>query len=194
MRNINSGWVLAVMLLLSACGGEDDRATAFKPRDLTREETCMIDGMILLDYPGPKGQLFYKNGEAYFFCDTKGLIETLFNPDYRAKIKQAYVQDVGGREWGSYADRWVEIEKSFLVMDGSKLGAMGPTIATFGTRADADAFAQENGGTVLPFTELSEELFADYQRRVRQYLRELTELKPISGDGSAAEEMPHQHD
>lgn len=147
----------------------------------------MIDGMILLDYPGPKGQLFFKNGEPRFFCDTKGLITTLFNPDYKAKIKSAFVQDVGGREWGSYSDRWVDVNKAFLVFDSNKFGAMGPTIVTFSARADADAFVAENGGTVLTLAELDEPKLDDYLKRVRRQLRELTDLTTISGDSAAAE-------
>ena len=129
---------LLALIILSGCGDKEEAGVADLPRDLTREEVCMIDGMILLDYPGPKGQLFFKNGEAQFFCDTKGLISTLYDPDYKVKIKRAYVQDFGGREWGSYSGRWIDVNKAFLVLDSNIFGAMGPTMATFRTRADAD--------------------------------------------------------
>jgi len=148
----------------------------------------MIDGMILLDHPGPKGQAIYKNGELHFFCDTKGLIATLFDSNYNVKIKQAFVQDFGGRKWGSYKDNWIDIKQAFIVMDSSRFGAMGPTLVTFGQHADADSFAQEFGGTVRPFSELDKEKFEAYQKRIRQQLRDA--IGNISNSSSEAE---HQH-
>lgn len=185
---------LIALLLLSACADNESGDVTDSPRDLTREEVCMIDGMILMDYPGPKGQLFFKNGEARFFCDTKGLIATLYDPDYRVKIKNAYVQDFGGRKWGSYGDRWIDVNQAFLVLDGDKFGAMGPTIATFSLRADADSFAAEHGGMVIAFAEFDEGMLEEYLKRVRQQLRDLTSLSPASEGQQAAEEKIHQHD
>jgi copper chaperone NosL len=201
MHKLHIGWLVVALLLLAGlvgCSEQNGAGIANMPRDLTREEVCMIDGMILLDYPGPKGQLFFKDGEARFFCDTKGLITTLFDPDYKNKIKIAYVQDFGGREWGSYNDRWVDVGQAFLVLDSNKFGAMGPTIVTFGARADADAFVAQNGGNVLTLAELDEVRLDDYLKRVRQQLRELTDLSTISGDSDVAGEGQrqgvHSHD
>jgi copper chaperone NosL len=181
------------VLFLSGCGEKEGASVADAPRDLTREEVCMIDGMILLDYPGPKGQIVLKNGEARFFCDTKGLISTLYDPDYKVKIKRAYVQDFAGRKWGSYSDRWIDVNQAFLVMDSAKLGAMGPTMATFSSRSDADAFAAEHGGAVVPFTEFNESMLEEYLKRVRQQLRELTDLSTTADSPESTGQVLHQH-
>jgi len=148
----------------------------------------MLDGMILLDHPGPKGQVIFKNGEQHFFCDTKGLISTLYDQNYQTKIAQAFVQDFGKRKWDSYNDNWISIQEAFLVMGSSQFGAMGPTLATFSTRADADSFAKEFGGEVLPFNQLNKEKFAAYQQRIRQQLRDT-----ISNISAANNETAHQH-
>ena len=151
----------------------------------------MLDGMILIDYPGPKGQLILKNGESHFFCDTKGLVETLYNPDYKAKIRSAFVQDFAGREWGSYSDHWIDINQAFLVLDSGRFGAMGPTIASFSAREAADAFASQHGGKVLTIGELNEAEFEAYLKRVRQQLREAIGGATISGEVGLTPE--HQH-
>jgi copper chaperone NosL len=148
----------------------------------------MLDGMILLDHPGPKGQTILKNGEHRFFCDTKGLIATLFDPSHKNKIKQAFVQDFGARKWGSYSNNWIDVKQAFFVMDSSRFGAMGPTLVTFGTRADAETFAQEFGGSVLAFSELNEEKFEAYQKRIRQQLRDA-----IGTISNSVNEEEHQH-
>ncbi len=195
--------LLSLTLALSSGCSQDSQDTATSaPKTLTRDAVCMLDGMILLDHPGPKGQAIFKNGEVHFFCDTKGLFSTLHDPNYKMKIKQAFVQDFGKREWGSYSDRWIDVKQAFFVIDSRQLGAMGPTLATFGNRADADHFAEAFGGSVLTFDELDEETFEAYQQRIRQQLRGATnhtnhdhddhpDPAPISDNGAA--HPHHQH-
>ncbi|MFC1602507.1 nitrous oxide reductase accessory protein NosL [Pseudomonadota bacterium] len=180
--------LLIALSLTSGCSENSSDKTSYTPQDLTRDEVCMIDGMILLDHPGPKGQVIYKNGEPHFFCDTKGLISTLYDQNYNTKIKQAFVQDFGKRKWSSYSDNWIDVKQAFFVMGSSQFGAMGPTLATFSTRSDADAFAKEFGGSVLAFNELSEEKFEAYQKRIRQQLRDA-----IGNISTSNEEAAHQH-
>ncbi len=134
--------LLAVLTLSSGCSENGDSNTLSTPTDLTRDEVCMLDGMILLDHPGPKGQIIFKNDEQHFFCDTKGLISTLYDQNYKTKIKQAFVQDFGRRKWGSYNNNWINIKEAFLVIDSNQFGAMGPTLATFSIHTDADNFAK----------------------------------------------------
>lgn len=180
---------LSLTLTLSfGCSEDSNNNITSTPRDLTRDAVCMLDGMILLDHPGPKGQVIFKNGEPHFFCDTKGLFSALYDPNYKTKIKQAFVQDFSKRSWGSYNDRWIEVEQAFFVMDSSRLGAMGPTLATFSLRSDAENFAKEFGGSVLAFNELNEEKFEAYQARIRQQLRDT-----VDGISSPDSEEAHHH-
>ncbi len=174
--------------LLGGCSENNHSNTTSRAKDLTRDEVCMLDGMILMDHPGPKGQAIFKNGERHFFCDTKGLISTLYDQNHKMKIKQAFVQDFGQRKWGSYKDNWIDVKQAFFVMDSSRFGAMGPTLATFSTRTDADNFAKEFGGSVLAFNELNEEKFEAYQKRIRQQLR-----NAIGNISAPDDNMEHQH-
>jgi len=164
---------LAVTLLfVMGCSDNKSIVSDGTPENLTRSAVCLIDGMILVDHPGPKGQAIFKDGQHHFFCDIKGLFSSLYDPNYKMKIKQAFVQDFGQREWSSYNDRWIDVESAFYVMDSKKFGAMGPTLVSYSKRADADAFAKEFGGSVVAFSEITEELFEAYQARVRQQLRD----------------------
>jgi len=180
--------LLLALLLFSGCSEKSNTQASYSPKDLTGDEVCMLDGMILRDHPGPKGQIIFKNGEPHFFCDTKGLISTLYDPNYKVKIKQAFVQDFGNREWGSYKDNWIDVKQAFFVMDSSRFGAMGPTLATFASRTDADNFAKEFGGSVLAFSELNEEKLEAYQKRIRQQLR-----NAIGNMSAPDDNMKHQH-
>jgi copper chaperone NosL len=141
--------------------------------------------MILSDHPGPKGQMIFKDGKHQYFCDTKGLFTTLYDPNYKMKIKQVFVQDFGQREWASYVDRWIDVNDAIFVLDSDKFGAMGPTLVSFAQRIDAEAFSKESGGTVLAFSEINQELFEEYLARVRQQLRDAV--------GTRTERAKHNH-
>ncbi len=168
---INTSFFLIVITILSGCNDSSNNNQSNIPIDITRDHVCMLDGMILLDHPGPKGQIILKNNEHQFFCDTKGLISTLYNPNYKTKIKHAFVQDFGNRQWGSYKDNWIDITKSFLVIDSHKVGSMGPTPATFSTNQEAENFAKQFGGSVIAFNAFTTDQFEAYQKRIRNSIR-----------------------
>lgn len=172
MQNILLLLVVMLLTVTIGCSNSENSVSDGTPKDLTRSAVCLVDGMILVDHPGPKGQAIFKDGKHHYFCDIKGLFSSLFDPNYKVKIKQAFVQDFGQREWGSYNDRWIDVENALYVMDSKKFGAMGPTLVTFSQRADADSFANKFGGTVVTFSEMTEELFEEYQARIRQQLRD----------------------
>lgn len=184
---ILSSAVIAIALTIGCSDKSSTEATS-TPKDLTRDEVCMLDGMILVDHPGPKGQVILKNGEHRFFCDTKGLISTLYDQNHKQKIKQAFVQDFANRKWGSYNDNWIDIQQAFIVMDSSQFGAMGPTLVTFAHRIDAETFIKEFGGSLLTYNELNAEKFEAYQKRIRQQLRDT-----IGNISTSNETAPHQH-
>lgn len=189
-HSFKTAFVLVIVLIvISGCSDDKNSAVTRSPEEITRSAVCLIDGMILADHPGPKGQAIFKDGEHHFFCDTKGLFSTLYNPNYKMKIKQAFVQDFGQREWGSYNDGWIDVNDAFFVLDSDKFGAMGPTLVTFSLRTDADSFVNESGGSVLAFSELTEARFEAYQARIRQQLRDA-----VGGTPSHSEnETSHGH-
>lgn len=134
-------------------------------KDLTRAATSVEDGMILLDYPGPKAQLSRRDGTVEYYCDTSGLLVALHDPDRAPGIAKAYVRNFDDREWGSYADGWITASSAVYVIGGRRMGAMGPTLVPFLHRAKADAFAAKNGGHVLAFNEITPQVMAEHARR-----------------------------
>ena len=67
--------------LLAACR---EAAKAVQPQDFTRSTTCALDGMVLADYPGPKGQIQYDAGPPDFYCDTVEMLATLLRPEQQS--------------------------------------------------------------------------------------------------------------
>ena len=58
MRRANWGLVLPALLLLAAACGEEQKADAPPPAELTREAIGHYCNMIVQDHEGPKGQIF----------------------------------------------------------------------------------------------------------------------------------------
>ena len=115
--------------LLPACR---EASKAAEPREFTQSTTCALDGMVLADYPGPKGQIQYDAGPPDFYCDTVELLATFLRPEQQKHITAVHTQDMGKADWNEPRGHWIDARTAFYVR-GSKLrGSMGPTLASFG--------------------------------------------------------------
>lgn len=139
---------LPLLLLLAACAQPSHSVGPTEPAAGTY---CELDGMTLADHPGPKGQIRYADGHVAYFCDTMELLSMYLAPEQVRKIESAYTQDMAKADWDAPTGHWIRIEQAFYVEGSKRLGSMGPTLASFATRADAEAFAREYGGKVLAF-------------------------------------------
>lgn len=147
---------LLLCIALSAC--DDSVVSALQPVDITRDTVCSLDGMTLADYPGPKAQIHYAQGEPEFFCDIIEMFATYLRPEQQRPVRALFVQDMSKADWNSPAGHWIDATRAFFVHGSDKRGSMGPTMATFAAEADARAFADKHGGQVLRFEQVKPEL------------------------------------
>lgn len=147
---------LCLLLGLNACGQSDQAPVA--PIELTKESSCSLDGMLLLDFPGPKAQIHYTQGPADLFCDTVEMFSIYLQPEQQKRIRAIYVQDMGSADWNTPEGHWIDAKSAFYVQ-GSKLnGSMGPTFVSFAEEAKAKAFIEKHGGTLYRFHEITPEM------------------------------------
>ncbi|MDP3872553.1 MAG: nitrous oxide reductase accessory protein NosL [Methyloversatilis sp.] len=145
--------LLATLLAACSPGGEP---VALVPLEIDRSTLCVLDGMLLADYPGPKAQIHYADrAEPDFFCDTVELMSVYLKPEQVRPIRALFVQDMGKTDWDHPQDNWIDARAAFYVHGSSRHGSMGPTLASFAREADAVAFAREHGGTVLAFAQIT---------------------------------------
>jgi copper chaperone NosL len=157
--------VLALSLALAfASGGMlagcDSKAQAavVQPVQLDRDIVDSVDGMILLDYPGPKGQIHYASGKPDFFCDTVGLFSMYLQPEQQKRVQALFVQDMGQADWTHPDGHWIDAKAAFFVAGSRARGAMGPTLASFAREQDARDFAGKEGGKVYRFDEVTPDM------------------------------------
>ncbi|MDO4905699.1 MAG: nitrous oxide reductase accessory protein NosL [Lautropia sp.] len=151
--------VLASLPVLSACKSEEQKAANTEPVEITRDTACELDGMLLADYPGPKGQIHYAGQEEpVFYCDTVEVLNALLVPEQVRKVNAVYVQDMGKTDWDDPKGAWIDARKALYVHGSKRKGSMGPTLASFSEEADAQAFIQEYGGKLLRMEEITPEM------------------------------------
>ncbi len=144
---------------LAACSDRSGEPLALVPLEIGASTTCELDGMLLLDYPGPKGQIHYAGAPApVFFCDTVELFNTMLQPEQVRKVLAVYVQDMGKADWQQPRGNWMDAKSGFYVLGSKRHGSMGPTIASFAQESDAKKFAGQWGGKVLRYAEVKPEM------------------------------------
>lgn len=144
--------------LLSGCGEEDKKAAMVQQAvAIESSDECHLCGMIITNYPGPKGQLYSRGIQGNMkFCSTRDMFAFVVDPENQHNIQQAFVHDMAVTPWGHpEEDTYIDAKKAFYVIGHGKKGAMGPTLASFAKKADADAFAASQGGRVLTFEEIT---------------------------------------
>ena len=186
--------VLALTILaftsLGGCEKKDPKAQA-EAIPLTREAVSAEDGMILLDHPGPKGQLLLSDGTREYYCDIPGMFRSLQSPSAQNRIVQAFSQPFDQREWGSFKDGWSKAESLIYVVGSNRMGAMGPTFVPFQDESSAHAFVEKQGGRAVKFEEITAEFLEAHQREVREQMR-AQGAGSMSGHQKAGE-MSHGH-
>lgn len=146
---------LALLALLAACSESVQQVAALEPNSGT---ACALDGMVLRDYPGPKAQIHYAEGAPEFFCDMMELFTTILAPEQKRAVAMIYVQDMGKTDWERPEGNWIDAKKAIYVIGSKKTGSMGPTLGSFSSTQDAEAFVKKEGGKVVRFDQVTPDM------------------------------------
>ncbi|ANQ86266.1 nitrous oxide reductase accessory protein NosL [Azoarcus olearius] len=145
--------------MLAGCGPSADKAPASLVVEIDHSTACALDGMLLADYPGPKAQIHYDGrSEPDFFCDTVEMFSLYLKPEQVRGVRALYVQDMGKADWTTPRGHWIDARAAWYVHGSTRKGSMGPTIASFGSEADAQKFAAEYGGKLYRFEAITPDM------------------------------------
>ena len=150
---------LSAIAPLAACSEQAAKTVSTAPVEIGPSTSCELDGMLLMDYPGPKGQIHYAGAEGpLFYCDTMEVLNTLLLPEQVRKVNAVYVQDMGKTDWDEPKGAWIDAHTALYVLGSRRKGSMGPTLATFSAEADAQKFIQTYGGKLLRMADIKPEM------------------------------------
>ena len=147
-------------LLFGCFEGEPQKAMLKQAMAIESADECHLCGMIISNFPGPKGELYQKNvQDVVKFCSTRDLFAYLLQPENKRQIEQVFVHDMRKTPWHKTEDQYfIDAKNAWFVVGSSKTGAMGKTLASFSLQTDALAFSKEFGGQVYPFDKITIEL------------------------------------
>lgn len=159
-RRLLCGCAGLAALSLTGCQPNDPTASDDQvPAAMDQMASCSLDGMLLADFPGPKGQILYTHDkQVHWFCDTVELLSTLLAPEQVRAVRAAYVQDMGKADWARPSGHWILARDALFVLGSKRHGSMGPTAASFANEAAAQSFVQSYGGRLLRFADIKPEM------------------------------------
>ncbi|TCI20760.1 nitrous oxide reductase accessory protein NosL [Exiguobacterium sp. SL-9] len=129
-------------LALGACS-----SAAAEPFDIKWGETeCEVCNMKIMDEQFA-AEAIMDNGKGYAFDDIGCLMRDWYPEQTEEDIAAMYVKDYNTKEW-------VDLEEGAFVYDKMSKTPMAYNIVSFAKAADAEAYVDENGGTVMDLDDL----------------------------------------
>ncbi len=155
-----------LLILLTATVGCENKSASSASRDpisIQHGDECHVCGMLIMNYPGPKGEAFERGQDkARKFCSTRDLFSYLLQPETQAVVREIYVHDMAETDWmNPLTAALVDARQAWYVVNQPLRGAMGPTLATFAKREAAEQFIQREGGRLLQFDDITLDVIAD---------------------------------
>ena len=149
---------IACSLFLFGCGGAESLAPPRPAQTIDSTHECHLCGMLIAEFPGPKGELYTKTSEQIKrFCSTRDLFSFSLDPEYEHQVKEVYVHDMSKSEWALPDDsHFINARLAWFVVGSTQTGAMGETIASFGQKQDAEDFSAKFGGKLYRFDEITQ--------------------------------------
>lgn len=145
---------LLVGLGLLACSEPETEQKSLVPVAFHDSDECHVCGMIITDFPGPKGQAVGKD-EVKKFCSAAEMLGWWLQPENHHAQSKLYVHDMGRSHWDTPDDaHLIDAKTAYYVLGTGLKGAMGVVLASFAEQAVAQKIAADTGGRVLRFEEI----------------------------------------
>ena len=142
---------------IAGCEQPESHHASFKPVPIEDGEECAVCGMIIKNFPGPKGEAYVRGAELPLkFCSTRDLFAYTTQPEAESVLEAVFVHDMASTPWEDpTTDAFVNGHDAWYVADQPLKGAMGPTLASFKERKDAIDFAERHGGRILTAADIT---------------------------------------
>lgn len=148
---------LAVLLPAFAvsCSQQQAPLTPPVPREVSSDSVGHFCGMLLVEHPGPKGQIFLSGQPepVWFASVTETFAFTMLDEEPK-NIAAIYVTDMGrAGSWEKPGPgTWIDAKKAVYVIGGRLHGGMGASEAVpFADPQQARRFAAQDGGRIVSF-------------------------------------------
>ncbi|WP_047230538.1 nitrous oxide reductase accessory protein NosL [Pseudomonas brassicacearum] len=147
--------VITIGLGLLACNDRAEEKQTLAPTAFHKSDECHVCGMVIADFPGPKGEVVAKD-TVKKFCSTAEMLGWWLQPENHLTEAKLYVHDMGKSAWEKPDDNYlIDATKAYYVVGTRLKGSMGVVLASFSEEAAARKLASDQGGRVLRFEEIN---------------------------------------
>ncbi len=159
MRPIASKLLVCAALAFALTGClEETTAELPPPQEISRDAVGHYCGMIVVDHPGPKAQLFIAGLEhPVWFSSVRDAFAFMKLPGEAKNVRAIYVNDMGkATNWTAPEDgTWIDARKAYFVLGSDRRGGMGAKeTVPFSNKETANAFIARHGGTIAAFSDI----------------------------------------
>lgn len=153
-------WLTAALMAITLAGcsnGEQQAVAKPDPVHFDSGDECHVCGMVITNFPGPKGQAFTERQQhTRKFCSTKDMFAWFLQPENENRDHTLYVHNMAETHWDHPDDtHLIDAREAWYVVGSERTGGMGPTLASFETESEATDFAAEYGGQVIGFADIT---------------------------------------
>ena len=151
-------FLLLFLLAVSSCSEQTEQQIIHQAVAIESADECHLCGMLIINFAGPKAELFRKGvtkaegNSVKKFCSTRDMFSFYLDPENNRNVTTILVHDMSKAPWNAANDSYfIDARQAWSVVGANKIGAMGKTLASFSAKNDADAFAIAFGGKVIDF-------------------------------------------
>lgn len=161
MRTIHFKALSAAVMMavfLTGCSESEEQATEQPaPVHFESGDECHVCGMAITGFAGPKGEaITAREQRVHKFCSTRDMFSWALQPENATRDHTLYVHDMAQTDWEHPDDTaLIDAREAFFVVGSQRTGAMGPTLASFASDSSAAEFANEFGGEVVKFEDIT---------------------------------------
>ena len=145
----------ALAAVTVSCSQEPTPHVPPAPREISSDSVGHFCGMLLVEHPGPKGQILLSGqAEPVWFASVAETFAFTMLDEEPKNIAAVYVTDMGrARSWEQPGPGiWVDARKAVYVIGGRLPGGMGANEAVpFADPQQANRFVAQNGGRLVHF-------------------------------------------
>jgi len=174
LRRFTLGFLILILVTFVIACSEDAKDTVdTTPVAFHSGDECHVCGMLIVNWPGAKGQSINKSsGETLKFCSTVDLFSWWLQPENKTLQAQIYVHDMAETQWDHPEDtHLIDARKAWYVMGSNLMGAMGPTLVSFGNQTAAQNLAKEHNGKVLRFEDINLEVLQKISKAGHMHMK-----------------------
>jgi nitrous oxide reductase accessory protein NosL len=149
-----------VMYQLPESGEHLHESHSMEAVELMDSGECEACAMYVLEQPGPRGQLIYRDGTRRFFCSVGDLLAVQTLPSPLGKPIKIWVEampaDIRLSDIATAPQPWIEVTEAHFVTGLERSGVMGMPALSFASDQDAQTFININGGVLNDWNSLKD--------------------------------------